>query len=163
MDNLGQIFYSVVLPIMLTTGFAFLMEVLRRKSSSSTTTTEFQALLGEVQEERKELKTERDSLKENFKKLESYKRECDQKIEEYRKQALSVMDEEMAKRRVLETENASLKNLVNTLTEKLAAAQERILILEEKLRKIEEKELEKELEEELDEEEQDANEDPDGA
>lgn len=125
MEEIGPVFYSIVLPVLLTFVLGFATFILQRKSGSSTVE-EFQKLFNEVQEER-------DKLKESFAKLETYKRECDNKIEEYRKQVATVLDSEMKKRKELEEENASLKELVNRLTLKLAAAQSRIEELEKRL------------------------------
>jgi len=157
MDNIGQIFYSVILPVLVTGGFGLLMWVLKNRISSSTTVSEFQALFNEVQEERKQ-------LKENLVKMEEYKKDCNERIEEYHNKMLLVMDDEMEKRRKLERENSSLKSLVNTLTEKLSIAQDqlqqaqeklelannRIELLEQKLAKIEEKELEEDANKDTD-------------
>ena len=62
MEALGQIFYNVALPSLLTFGFGYWMWILQRRGGS-TTVDEFQKLFEEVQEERNELKQEIDKCK----------------------------------------------------------------------------------------------------
>lgn len=142
-QQIADVFYSTILPPLLVFLFGYWMWLLQRKGGS-TTVDEFQKLFDEVQEER-------DNLKASLAAIESYKADCDKKIESYRNQVSAVMDSEMEKRINLEkrletveherdtfsAENRSLRALVNALTEKLATAQAQLQSAQAKIEEFE--------------------------
>jgi len=149
MEKIAEVFYTIIFPVLLTSGFGIWMFRLQRKESPKSLQ-EADVLFEQLKTVLSEVQEERDKLKLEFAKIENYKADCDEKIEKYRLQVTTVMDNEMEKRRQLETkldkeisekaklkiDNDALKALVNNLTEKLAIAQEQIMALNNELQSV---------------------------